>query len=109
MPVAQLWEETPSGAVERVRLMAKPDFTAATEQEARAHGLELVRSWLAGGPGHERCRDGSLILPCEAVRRAAAPDAALLEYVQSAHEAAADLGRWDRAALERPREPGTPA
>ena len=49
------------------------------------------------------------ILPYEAVRRAAAPDAALLEFLQSAYEAAADLGRWDRAALERPREPATTA
>ena len=29
------------------------------------------------------------------------PDAALLEFLQSTYEAAADLGGWDRAALER--------
>ncbi len=42
------------------------------------------------------------ILTCEAVRRAADPDRAVLEFFQSTYEAAADLARWDRAALERP-------
>ena len=43
------------------------------------------------------------ILPCEVVRRAPAPDEALLAFAQSTYEAAADLGGWDRAALERAR------
>jgi hypothetical protein len=43
------------------------------------------------------------ILPYDAVRAAASPDAALLAFLQSAYEAAADHGAWDRAALERPR------
>ena len=34
-------------------------------------------------------------------RRAEAPDAALLDFLQSTYEAAADLAGWDRAALER--------
>jgi hypothetical protein len=42
------------------------------------------------------------ILPYARVREAVEPDAALLEFLQSTYEAAADLGRWDRAALERP-------
>jgi hypothetical protein len=41
------------------------------------------------------------ILPYEAVRRAPDPDAALLEFAQSTYEAAADLGGWERALLER--------
>jgi hypothetical protein len=41
------------------------------------------------------------ILPYDAVRTAASPDGALLEFLQSTYEAAAELGRWDRAALER--------
>jgi hypothetical protein len=41
------------------------------------------------------------ILPYEAVRQAADPDRALLEFLQSTYEAAADLGGWNRAALER--------
>ncbi|MGH2610225.1 MAG: DUF5996 family protein [Tepidiformaceae bacterium] len=44
------------------------------------------------------------ILPYEVVRGSAAPDEALLEFLQSSYEAAADLGRWDRAALDRERE-----
>src|SRR5881397_4340228 len=42
------------------------------------------------------------ILPYEAVRSASSPDAAVLEFCQSAYDAAADLARWDRAALDRP-------
>lgn len=42
------------------------------------------------------------ILPYEAVRTAPSPDAVLLDFLQSTYEAAADLGGWDRAALERP-------
>ena len=41
------------------------------------------------------------ILPYEAVRTAAQPDEVALTFLQSTYEAAADLGRWDRAALER--------
>jgi len=41
------------------------------------------------------------ILPYEEVRRASSPDATLLEFLQSSYEAAADLGGWDRSALER--------
>jgi hypothetical protein len=40
------------------------------------------------------------LLPYEAVRTAADPDATLLGFLQTTYEAAADLGRWDRAALE---------
>ena len=40
------------------------------------------------------------ILPYEAVRLAASPRAALLDFCQSTYEAAAILGGWDRAALE---------
>jgi hypothetical protein len=35
------------------------------------------------------------------VRTAPDPDGTLLAFLQSTYEAAADLGRWDRAALER--------
>jgi hypothetical protein len=43
------------------------------------------------------------VLPYEAVRSAANPDETLLAFLQSTYEAAADLARWDRAALDRPR------
>ncbi len=40
------------------------------------------------------------ILPYEAVRTAASPDEALIEFAQSAYDAASLLGKWDRAGLE---------
>jgi hypothetical protein len=43
---------------------------------------------------------GEFILPYETVRTAADPDRTLLDFLQSTYVAAADLGRWDRAALE---------
>lgn len=45
---------------------------------------------------------GEFILPYEAVRQARSPDAALLAFCQSTYAAAADLGHWDRPALDRP-------
>ena len=45
--------------------------------------------------------NGSLaLLPYDAVRTAADPSAALLEFLQSAYEAGADAAGWDRAELE---------
>jgi hypothetical protein len=44
---------------------------------------------------------GEFLLPYDAVRSAADPDAALLDFAQSTYEAAATLAGWDRAALER--------
>jgi len=41
------------------------------------------------------------VLPYDAVRRAADPDATLMEFLQSTYDAAATLGAWDRKALER--------
>jgi hypothetical protein len=41
------------------------------------------------------------VLPYDAVRTGADPDAVLLEFLQSTYDAAANLGKWDRAALER--------
>jgi hypothetical protein len=43
---------------------------------------------------------GEFLLPYEAVRNADDPDALLLDFLQSTYAAAADLGKWDRAALE---------
>jgi hypothetical protein len=40
------------------------------------------------------------VLPYDAVRASATPEADLLEFFQSSYEAAADLGGWDRHALE---------
>ena len=43
---------------------------------------------------------GQFILPYDAVRTAADPEAPLMEFLQSTYAAAADLGKWDRQALE---------
>lgn len=45
---------------------------------------------------------GEFVLPYEAVRRADVPDDALLAFLQSTYEAAAEAGEWDRAALDYP-------
>ncbi len=44
------------------------------------------------------------VLPYDDVRRADDPDRTLLAFLQSTYDAAADLGRWDRAALDVPAE-----
>ncbi len=43
---------------------------------------------------------GEFLLPYEAVATAREPDRAVGEFLRSAYAAAADLGSWDRAALE---------
>jgi hypothetical protein len=43
---------------------------------------------------------GEFLLPYEDVRRAADPDAALMAFLMSTYEAAAESGGWDRKALE---------
>ncbi len=44
---------------------------------------------------------GEFVLPYEAVRASADPDAMLLAFLHSTYAAAAERGAWDRAALER--------
>ena len=46
---------------------------------------------------------GEFILPYDAVRTADAPDATLLDFLQSTYEAAANAAGWDRAALDCPQ------
>jgi hypothetical protein len=60
-------------------------FSGATVRPAAAHYHSAL---------------GEFVLPYEEVRRAPDPDATLLDFLQSSYEAAADLGGWDRAALE---------
>jgi hypothetical protein len=43
---------------------------------------------------------GEFILPYDAVRTAADPRRTLMGFLQSTYDAAADLAKWDRAALE---------
>jgi Family of unknown function (DUF5996) len=50
---------------------------------------------------------GECVLPYDAVRTAANPDRALLDFLESTYEAAANAAKWDRAALEcAPGQPG---
>ena len=44
---------------------------------------------------------GEFVLPYDAVAQSASPDETLLNFLQATYEAAADRGKWDRAALER--------
>jgi hypothetical protein len=45
---------------------------------------------------------GEFLLMYDDVRAAPSPREALLDFCQSTYEAAADLGNWDRASLEKP-------
>ncbi|HEY0234793.1 MAG TPA: DUF5996 family protein [Afipia sp.] len=44
---------------------------------------------------------GEFVLDYDSVRHSQSPDEALLEFLQSTYESAANAGHWDRAALER--------
>jgi hypothetical protein len=64
----------------------EPDgFSAWKVQPAQAFYSEVLREF---------------ILPYDAVRGADEPEEALLAFLQSTYEAAADPGKWDRPALE---------
>jgi hypothetical protein len=104
-------------------VLALPDSVA---QEAYSHEVSSAGFWPGGGaidypafysyaypepPGYRSAAIrpsqaffseamGEFVLPYEAVRTAASPDDALFEFLQSTYEAAADGGRWERAALE---------
>ena len=51
-------------------------------------------------PAHYETALGEFILRYDDVRRAADPDRLLLDFLMSTYTAAAETGRWDRAALE---------
>ena len=102
-----------------------PDYVMV---EAYSHECYSAGWWPGGGPVPEPafyayvypepagCPDAAIspaaatyhpvmrewVLPYEAVRTAPDPDVAVAEFLQSTYEVAANLGRWDRAALERP-------
>jgi hypothetical protein len=103
-----------------------PHLPDAVAREAYSHEVSSAGFW-PGGPGAEEAvfysyaypeppgyREasvspsearfdpglGEFVLPYEAVRRAADPDAVLMSFLTSTYAAAADLARWDRAALD---------
>jgi len=44
---------------------------------------------------------GEFLLPYESMRKLRSPEDALMDFLQSTYDAAADLGRWPRKELER--------
>lgn len=109
-----------------------PHLPDSVTREAYSHEVSSAGFWPGGGPidypafysyaypspegfrnaavapaeafFHEQL--GEFILPYEAVRSAAEPEEVLLAFLRSTYDAAAELGRWDRGALEC--EPGQP-
>jgi hypothetical protein len=103
-----------------------PNLPDRVTREAYSHEVSSAGFWAGGGaiaypayysyaypepPGFASAAVGpreafysadlhEFILPYDAVRHAADPDRVLLEFLQSTYVAAADLARWDRAALE---------
>jgi Family of unknown function (DUF5996) len=61
-------------------------------------GCPTARIRPDAGSYHDVMREW--VLPYEAVRTAADPDAMALDFFQSTYEAAATLGNWDRVSLE---------
>jgi hypothetical protein len=104
-----------------------PHLSDAVAQEAYSHEVSSAGFWPGGGgpidyaafysyaypapEGFSAARVlpkeaffskelGEFLLPYDAVRTARDPDAALMAFLQSTYAAAADLAKWDRAALE---------
>jgi len=77
--------------------MPEPVFYSYAYPEPEGFATAPVRPHGAGY--HAGLRE--FILPYEEVRQSASPDRALLEFLQTTYEAAADLGKWKRWELER--------
>jgi Family of unknown function (DUF5996) len=77
--------------------MSGPAFYAYASPEPPGFASAPVRP---AGAAYDTAA-GQFRLSYDAVRRAASPRAAILDFCQSTYEAAATLGKWDRAALER--------
>jgi hypothetical protein len=74
---------------------AEPFFYSYIYPEPEGHRAAKV--------AHGRFDDtyGEFVLPYAEVRASADPERMLGEFLQSTYDAAADLARWDRSALER--------
>jgi uncharacterized protein DUF5996 len=104
-----------------------PHLADAVAQEAYSHEVSSAGFWPGGGgpidyaafysyaypapEGFSAARVlpkeaffskelGEFLLPYDAVRTARDPDAVLMDFLQSTYAAAADLAKWDRAALD---------
>ena len=78
-------------------LIQHPAFYSYTAPEPAGLGRARVRP--AEAFYSEEMKE--FVLPYDAVRQAAAPEAALTAFLQSTYEAGANLAEWDRASLER--------
>ena len=72
-------------------------FYAYAYPEPDGFGAEPVRPPGTGYNGDV----GQFLIDYDAIRTAASPDDALLAFMQSTYEAAANCGNWERGALER--------
>jgi hypothetical protein len=72
-------------------------FYAYAAPEPGGYAESNVRP--AGAYYHQDLKE--FLLPYEEVRRSPSPRQALLEFLQSTYESAANLANWDRRALER--------
>jgi hypothetical protein len=103
-----------------------PHLSDAVAREAYSHEVSSAGFWPGGGaidypafysyaypapegfnqvavaPGAAffSAKLGEFLLPYDSMRLARDPDAALMDFLQSTYAAAADLAKWDRAALE---------
>lgn len=74
-----------------------PAFYAYAAPPPPDYGRQRVRPEAA----HYDDKLGEFILMYDDVRRAPSPREAILDFAQSAYEACANLGKWDRKLLER--------
>ena len=75
----------------------QPAFYSYAYPEPAGFGQAAIRP----GAAYYAAEMGEFVLPYAALVDEPAPEAALLEFLETTYAAAADLGKWDRAALER--------
>jgi Family of unknown function (DUF5996) len=114
-------------AVSRFSGRPAPERADAISREAYSHEVSSAGFWPGGGdiqgpafysytapqpPGFKAYRVapesafyhaglGEFLLMYDDVRKASSPETELMKFLQSTYEAGANLGKWDRAALER--------
>jgi len=76
----------------------QPAFYAYAYPEPEGYAARSIEP--AGA--HYDLQAKEFLLPYDAFRKASHPEDMLLRFFQSTYEAAAELGRWDRASLDRP-------
>jgi hypothetical protein len=76
---------------------SQPAFYAYSYPEPQGYAAHDVQP----GAAHYDSTAREFLLPYESLRTAPNPDEMLLRFFQTTYEAAADLGHWDRTALDR--------